>query len=353
MAAWAPMVPLVKARAGLDEATLGLLLLCLGGGSILAMPPAGALTTRFGCRQVLVISLVLICAALPLLATLSSVPWLFATLFLFGAGMGSVDCVVNVQAVIVERASGRSMMSGFHGLFSLGGIIATAAMAALLSAGASPGTSALCIVALMIAATVVAAPGLLTYGTETQGPAFAFPRGPVMLIGVLCFVVFLTEGAMLDWSALFLTSVRNIDASQAGLGYTAFAITMTIGRLTGDRVVRHFGGRTLVMLGSLTAAAGLGLATLVPSWQAALLGYALVGAGCSNIVPVMYTAVGRQKAMPEAVAVVAITTMGYSGILVGPAFIGFLADATSLSVAFLTLAILLTGVAATARLLRA
>jgi MFS family permease len=158
---------------------------------------------------------------------------------------------------------------------------------------------------------------------------------------------------MLDWSALFLTSVRNIDASQAGLGYTAFAITMTIGRLTGDRMVRYFGGRTLVMLGSLAAAAGLALATLVPSWQAALLGYALVGAGCSNIVPVMYTAVGRQKAMPEAVAVVAITTMGYSGILVGPAFIGFLADATSLSVAFLTLAILLTGVAATARLLRA
>jgi predicted MFS family arabinose efflux permease len=353
MAAWAPLVPLAKARAGLDEGTLGLLLLCLGAGSMVTMPLAGAATTRFGCRLVLIVSLALICCTLPLLATIASVPWLFATLLLFGAGMGSVDCVINVQAVIVERASGRSMMSGFHGLFSLGGIIATAAITALLSAGASPGASALGIVAVMIAATAASARGLLPYGTDAQGPAFAWPRGPVLLLGTLCFVVFLTEGAMLDWSALFLTSVRDVDPAQAGLGYTAFALTMTIGRLTGDTVVRHVGGGRLVTLGSLAAAGGLVLATVVPSWQAALLGYALVGAGCSNIVPVMYTAVGRQNVMPEAVAVVAVTTMGYAGILVGPAFIGFLADATSLAVAFLTLAALLTGVAMTGRLLRA
>ncbi len=352
MATWAPLVPLAKARANLDEGTLGLLLLCLGSGSIVAMPPAGALTTRFGCRRVLVVSVALMCAALPLLATVSSVPGLVAALLLFGAAMGSVDCAANVQAIIVERASGRSMMSGFHGLFSLGGIIGAAGVTALLSAGVPPLAATTAVVALMGAAIVTAAPGLLRHGSESQGPAFAIPHGAVLFIGVLCFVVFLTEGAMLDWAALFLISVRDIQPSHAGFGYAAFALTMTIGRLTGDAVVRRVGGKAVVVLGSLSAAAGLVAATLVPSWEAALLGYALVGAGCSNIVPVMYTAVGRQKVMPEGVAVVAITTLGYAGVLVGPAFIGLLADATSLSVAFLTVAALLVGVAVSGRLLR-
>jgi MFS family permease len=352
MATWAPLVPLAKARAGLDEGTLGLLLLCLGVGSIVAMPPSGALTTRFGCRRVLVISVGLMCVALPLLATLSSVPWLVAALLLFGAAMGSVDCAANVQAIIVERASGRSMMSGFHGLFSLGGILGAAGVTALLSAGLPPVAATVSVVALIGAAIVAAAPGLLTHGSESQGPAFAIPHGAVLFIGVLCFVVFLTEGAMLDWAALFLISARDIEPSHAGFGYAVFALTMTVGRLTGDAVVRRAGGKTVVVLGSLLAAAGLVTATLVPAWEAALLGYALVGAGCSNIVPVMYTAVGRQQIMPEGVAVVAITTLGYAGILVGPAFIGLLAEATSMSVAFLTVAVLLVGVAAGGRMLR-
>ena len=352
MATWAPLVPLVKARAGLDEGTLGLLLLCLGAGSIVAMPPAGALTTRFGCRRVLVVSVMLMCVALPLLATISSVPWLVATLLLFGAAMGSVDCAANVQAIMVERASGRSMMSGFHGLFSLGGMVGAAGVTALLSAGVPPLAATISVVGLMGAAIVGAAPGLLTHGSESQGPAFAIPHGTVLFIGVLCFVVFLTEGAMLDWAALFLISVRDIQPAHAGFGYAAFALTMTIGRLTGDAVVRRAGGKAVVVLGSLLAAAGLVLATLVPAWEAALLGFALVGAGCSNIVPVMYSAVGRQRVMPEGVAVVAITTLGYAGILVGPAFIGLLADATSLPVAFLTVAVLMLGVALGERLLR-
>ncbi|MCF5504452.1 MFS transporter, partial [Pseudomonas syringae] len=129
VASWAPLVPYVKQRMGLDEGTLGLLLLCLGVGSILSMPLAGALAARFGCRRLLVCSTLLICLCLPLLATISSLPLLIAILFLFGASMGGVDCTANVQAVIVERASGKTMMSGFHGLFSLGGIVGAAGVA--------------------------------------------------------------------------------------------------------------------------------------------------------------------------------------------------------------------------------
>ncbi|MBV9637245.1 MAG: MFS transporter, partial [Methylobacteriaceae bacterium] len=135
---WAPLVPFAKARAGLDEGALGLLLFCVGGGAILAMPPAGALAARFGCRRVLIASAALVCATLPVLATASSVPLLAAALVAFGAGAGGFDCVVNVQAIIVERASGRALMSGFHGLYSFGGMVGAAAVSALLGAGSLP-----------------------------------------------------------------------------------------------------------------------------------------------------------------------------------------------------------------------
>lgn len=352
MAAWAPLVPFAKARAGLDEGTLGLLLLALGAGSILAMPLAGALSARGGCRLVIVLSTGLMIVTLPLLATMAGMPSLVVALFLFGAGVGALDCAMNIQAVIVERASGRAMMSGFHGLFSLGGIAGAGGVSALLSLGISPFGAALAVVVGIAAALAVAAPRLLAYGSARDGPAFAIPRGIVLFIGILCFILFLTEGAVLDWSAVFLTGVRGADPAVAGLGYAAFALTMTAGRLSGDLIVQRVGRDRVIVLGSLCAATGLALATLVPAWEAAVLGYALVGAGCSNIVPVLFSAVGRQTAMPESVAVPAITTLGYAGILAGPAAIGFVAHLTSLPTAFLVIALMLIGVAASARALR-
>ncbi|WP_300733338.1 MFS transporter [Pseudomonas sp.] len=352
LAAWAPLVPYAKARAGLDEATLGLLLLCLGAGSILAMPAAGLLATRYGCRRVLTGGTLLICLTLPLLATVSSIPLLIATLFVFGAGLGVVDSTVNLQAVIVERASGRTMMSGFHGLFSVGGIVGAAGVSALLALGLSPLWAIVAVVVVILAALLKAAPHLLPYGSESTGPAFAVPHGVVLFIGLLCFTVFLAEGAMLDWSAVFLTTEKHIEDAYAGLGYAAFAMTMTVGRLLGDVIVSRLGARTVIVLGGLFAAGGIALATLAPGWEMALLGYALVGVGCSNIVPVLYTAVGKQTVMPENIAVPAITTLGYAGILAGPAAIGFIAHASSLGSAFLLIAALLVAVAISGRILK-
>ncbi len=352
VAAWAPLVPYAKARAGLDDGTLGLLLLCLGVGSIIAMPVAGALAARFGCRRVLTVGTLLIALSLPLLATVSGMAALVATLFVFGAGLGAVDSTANLQAVIVERASGKTMMSGFHGLFSLGGILGAAGVAGLLGLGLSPLGATLAVVVLILAALIKAAPHLLTQRMQSPGPAFAVPHGVVLFIGVLCFIVFLAEGAMLDWSAVYLTAERGLDTAYAGLGYAAFALTMTVGRLTGDAIVRRVGAKRVIVWGGLTAAAGLALATLVPAWEAALIGYALVGAGCSNIVPVLYTAVGKQTLMPESIAIPAITTLGYAGILAGPALIGFIAHGSSLNLAFMLVALLLLGVAASARVLR-
>ena len=352
IAAWAPLVPYAKARAGLDEGTLGLLLLCLGVGSILAMPLAGILSSRFGCRRVTTGGALLICTALPLLATVSSIPALVAALFMFGAGLGTVDSTVNLQAVIVERASGKNMMSGFHGLFSLGGIVGAAGVSGLLGLGISPLGATLVVIVMLLIALAKAVPHLLPYGSERSGPAFAVPHGIVLFIGGMCFIVFLAEGAALDWSAVFLAQERGIDTAYAGLGYAAFALTMTAGRLTGDKIVRRLGATRVIVFGGLTAAAGLFLATFAPGWQAALVGYALLGAGCSNIVPVLYTAVGKQTVMPESIAVPAITTLGYAGILAGPAVIGFVAHGSSLSFAFALMALLLVAVAIGGRVLK-
>ena len=171
------------------------------------------------------------------------------------------------------------MMSGFHGQFSFGGIAGAAGVTALLGAGSSPLAATLCVSAAILVLLVMAAPYMLPYGARREGPAFAIPHGVVLFIGALCCIAFLAEGAVLDWSAVFLASTRGMETSFAGLGYAAFALTMTVGRFTGDRIVQRFGGTNVIVFGGLCAALGFTLAALVPFWQAALLGFALVGVG--------------------------------------------------------------------------
>jgi predicted MFS family arabinose efflux permease len=351
MSAWAPLVPYVKARLGIGEAELGLLLLCLGVGSLLAMPVTGVLAARLGCRRVILAAGMLASLILPCLSLAESPLQLGIGLFFFGAAIGTLDVAMNVQAVMVEKASGGALMSGFHGLFSVGGFVGAGGMALLLWLGLSPLWSS-AVAAIIVAIVLIAAgPHLLRAPESTErGALFVLPHGAVIFIGVLCFIVFLVEGAILDWSALFLTATRGLDASQGGLGYAAFAIAMTCGRLTGDRIVRRFGGKRVLLLGGLCAAGGFFVAVSAPSAAVAMIGFVLVGLGASNIVPILFSAAGNQTAMPASLAIAAITTLGYAGILAGPALIGFVAHASSLNIAFAGLGCALLLVAGSARL---
>src|ERR1700689_2461312 len=263
-ATWACLVPFAKANTDLDEGTLGPVLLCLGVGSILAMPTAGALSTRYGCRVVLTGSSLVACAALPLLATVSSAQLLAIVLFVFGAALGSADCVMNVQAVIVDRASGKPLMSGFHAFYSLGGIVGAASVSVLLIFGATPLNSTLAAVVVVVLAVLIAYPGLLPYGNPAEGPPFAIPHGVVLFLGVLCFIVFLVEGSMLDWSAVFMAEQRGTAPARSGFAFASFSTAMTLGRLIGERVVARIGRRPVVVVGALLAAGGITLATLIP-----------------------------------------------------------------------------------------
>lgn len=350
IAAWAPLIPYAKDRLNIDEGILGLLLLCLGAGSIITMPLAGALAARFGCRLMILIASLLLCISLPFLATSASIPALTITLLIFGAAIGTVDVVVNIQAVIVEKASGRAMMSGFHGLWSVGGFIGAGVVSGLLGAGISPLVAVLCVVVVIVGLLLAFGKHLLPYGSEKKNaPLFVLPKGIVLFIGFLCFIVFLAEGSMLDWSAVFLTSLRGVDFSHAGLGYFLFSVAMTIGRLSGDRIVQVLGGKKVILFGGICAALGIIIAIFIPTWIASLIGFGLVGLGASNIVPILYSVLGRQKVMPANLAVSAVTTLGYSGILVGPALIGFVAHTTSLTFAFWGVAAMLLLVAASSR----
>lgn len=170
-----------------------------------------------------------------------------------------------------------------------------------------------------------------------------------MFIGFLCFVMFLAEGSMLDWSAVFLTTLRGMAPSQAGMGYAVFAIAMTLGRLNGDRIVNGLGRYKVLLGGSLCAAVGIIIAISIDSPIAALIGFMLVGLGASNVVPILFTAAGNQTVMPANLAVASITTIGYAGILAGPAAIGFVAQLSNLSVAFGCVAVLLLTVTASAK----
>lgn len=352
MSAWAPMVPFAKERLGLQDAALGTLLLCLGIGSILAMPLAGALTSRLDCKRVIVCATLLMCAMLPLLAQVSSPLVLGGVLFLFGAGLGALDCAMNIQAIIVERGHSRPMMSGFHGLFSVGGVVGAGGVSGLLNLGLPPAYTLLAVAVVIAMLLGLSAAHLLPYGGNSTGSAFARPKGVVILIGTFCFILFLTEGAVLDWSAVFLTEAHHVPTLQAGLGYAAFAAAMTVCRLVGDNFVHKIGPHRTVMAGTLIAATGLALAALVPSWQVALLGFALVGVGCANIVPILFSLSGKQTEMPENVAVPAIATLGYAGVLLGPAGIGFISHGSSLATALLLLSALLMGAAVSVRRLK-
>ncbi|HIH7538969.1 TPA: MFS transporter [Yersinia enterocolitica] len=348
MAAWAPLVPFAKERIGLNDASLGLLLLCIGVGSMLAMPLTGVLTAKWGCRAVILLAGAVLCLNLPLLVLMNT-PVALA-LLVFGAAMGIIDVAMNIQAVIVEKASGRAMMSGFHGLFSVGGIAGAGGVSALLWLGLSPLAAIIATVALMIILLLTANKNLLQgSGEPHDGPLFVLPRGWVMFIGFLCFVMFLAEGSMLDWSAVFLTTLRGMAPSQAGMGYAVFAIAMTLGRLNGDRIVNGLGRYKVLLGGSLCAAVGIIIAISIDSPIAALIGFMLVGLGASNVVPILFTAAGNQTVMPANLAVASITTIGYAGILAGPAAIGFVAQLSNLSVAFGCVAVLLLTVTASAK----
>ncbi|QNK01436.1 MFS transporter [Dyella telluris] len=350
IASWAPLVPFAKHRLGVDDGQLGLLLLCLGMGSVISMPLTGILSARFGSKPIIIAGGLGLALVLPLLS-LANAPWILGlALLAFGASLGSLDVAMNVHAVDVERAANRPLMSGFHALFSVGGFAGATLMTLLLSFHLGAFASSLLCSALLLLAIAAAWPRLLRATNAEEGPLFVMPHGIVLVLAGLAAITFLAEGAILDWSALLITDKALVTKAQGGLGYTLFASAMTVGRLGGDAITARIGDRAALIWGGIIAISGFVILLLTPVPFIAMAGFLFIGLGASNVVPVLFRQAGSQRAMPAALAVAAITTTGYAGILLGPAGVGFVAKGVGLPIAFAMLAVLLCAVPACARL---
>ena len=338
-ASWAPIIPFAKANTGVDEAALGLLLLCLGIGSVISMPITGWLCARHGTRPMILISAMIMACALPFLAYLVTYWALAVTLLIFGAAIGTLDVAMNIHAAEVEKRSGRALMSGFHGMFSVGAICGAGFVTLLISYGIAPLIATLCVTGSVIIAILWVQSHYLITKSDAPEP-FRPPSGIVKWLALLAGIAFLIEGAIMDWGALLMIERAVFSMEQAALGYIAFSITMVIGRLSGDYVVPRIGRRAILLSGGTLVFLGLIAITTLPSPAPNLIGFAVIGLGAANLVPVVFSAAGQQSDMDPNMAVASVTFVGYAGILLGPAIIGFGAQYTSLPLAMASLALL-------------
>ncbi|ASW09928.1 MFS transporter [Rhizobium sp. 11515TR] len=351
LGAWAPLVPIVKQRLQIDEGMLSLLLLCMGAGSIMAMPFTAYLTSRSASRHIIPAAVMGLMAIVPVLATVDNAPSMCIALFSFGMCMGTNSVAMNLQAVFVENDAGKPLMSGFHVMFSLGGIVGSAIVTILLGGGVAAGSAALVVSGTVGILLLCSISGLLPHRgiRGARAPTFASPKGIVLVLGLLSLLAMLAEGGVLDWGALFLIESHGISLTLAGFGYTGFTAAMMCGRLCGN-IIRSRYGDQAVLSGSATLACfGFGVSLLIPNNIAVIMGFILVGAGLANVVPILFTLTGKTKVMPPNMAVSAVLSVGYTGIIIGPALLGLVAHATNVQVAFVLLCCAMAIVAAAAK----
>ena len=339
-AAWAPLVPLLRERLMVGDDVLGMLLLCIGVGSLLTMPLSGALAMRLGCRRVVITAAILFAVILLLVSCVDALVLAVPAVLIFGAVMGCIDVVVNIVAVLVEKGIGRRIMSGMHGFWSLGGFVGAGLYGVWVGGlGLTAFQSTAIASVLILTLTAVFGRNLILYGGG-GGTLIAIPRGIVVFVGITAFIAFLSEGAVMDWSGVYLTIVRGMDLSLAGIGFSVFSAAMLLMRFLGDRTTRRIGQCPVAVGGALLTFVGILLVMFAPVDTLLYLGFFAIGIGSANIVPVFFSLMGRQNVMPVSAAVSAVSTMGYLGILAGPAAIGFVSSLTTLQTAFAMLAVL-------------
>lgn len=357
LAVWAALVPYAKHRLGVDEGAFGILLFFVGLGGFLAIPIAGTMTARFGCRAVLCFALPTMFMTTIALATVSNTILMTISLMAYGALMGVTEVGVKVQCALVERAIGRQMMSSFHAMYSLGGIVGAILMAALLSLGASPfWSSTMMTIAAICLVFGYCRPYFLPYADveeKNTGNAhdkhkrklFTLPKGIVFALGIVCFLLYTCEGVMLDWAALFLNTERGVPTSQSGIAYAIFASTMTLGRLLGDRITLRFGSERVMAVSACIAASGLLIMVFAGTNWLAFLGITLIGGGYANLTPLLFSLASRKTTIGMSETVAGVATLGYLGLLIGPAMMGFVGNYLGLGAIFVLESVLMLTVA--------
>jgi predicted MFS family arabinose efflux permease len=332
-ATWGVHVPTVKTHFGLGERALALAMLAAGVGALLALTQAGRVVGRHGPRTVTLVTGLVCSLCIAALIAFQSYAALLALMFAYGMGNSLFDVAINAEASELELVSGRPLMSGFHGMFSLGGMAGAAVGGIVLAAGGAAqqhliGVAAVC--ALAVAGGCVV---MLRMEGATRGSAgLNVPRGALALIGLLASLGLIAEGAMYDWSVLYMKQELKSDAATAALAYASFSAAMAAARFGGDWVRARFAAVPLLRASGALGAFGMALALLAGHPTAALIGFAMVGLGFANVVPVLFSAAARVPGVSPAHGIAAVSSLGYLGMMAGPPLIGLIAEAQSLTV---------------------
>jgi predicted MFS family arabinose efflux permease len=352
-ATWGVHVPTVKAHYGIDEAQLGLAMLAAGAGAMFGLTSAGRWIGRHGARRMAAICG---CIYALLLAGLIAMPGYFALLALlaaFGLVTSVFDVAINTEAAQLELEGGKPLMSGMHGMFSLGGMAGAASGSAALAAGLGAQAHLLWVAVAMMAAVAVAStrmlPPVAAAGEAAGSHGFRLPRGTLAVLGVLAALGLIAEGAIYDWSVLYMQQELHSPQQQAALAYASFSAAMAAARFGGDALRARFSPAALLLGSGLLAAAAMTLVLLTHLPWVALLGFAGVGVGFANVVPILFGASARVPGVEPASGIAAVSAVAYLGFMAGPAVIGLLARASSLTAALYVVVVFAVALAASAR----
>lgn len=341
---WVSRLPRLQELYQADDGTIGIVLLASSVGAVGAMPFTGWAIIKNGSRRITLFAVLAYCAIVPLIPLMPNIPSLMFLYLFLGVVTGMLDVAMNAQAVMVEKLYKRPIMTSFHALFSIGMALGAwcGALFADLKFELQDHFLIVVIAALLLGLWAVRNfihdrpdPTL-----KHEGPLFRLPSQALISIGIITFCCMLGEGAMSNWTVNYMENIAKASESLAPIGLSAFAVAMTVGRIFGDRVRAHMGDKKLIMVGGIVATIGILILLIVATPYATIAGAFLVGLGLSTIVPIAYSIAGNTKDLPSGVGLAMVTTVGYSGFLIGPPLIGFLADWQTLRVALGCVAIL-------------
>ena len=326
---WVARIPDAKTKLGLSEGTLGIALFSAAVGALIAQVLSGWLISKYGSRRVTLGFALFLCVAVALLGNLWSLPTMMLGLALHGAGIGGMDVAMNVQATEVERGYGKPIMTSFHGMWSVGSLLG-AALGGLIAGVPLSINLHLPLVGLVSAGIVWFAARALINDDNSQheksGASFAFPKGALIGMGVMAFCVLCAEGAVADWSTLYMRDSLRLPPQSSTLAFALFSGTMAVGRFIGDAITQKL-GQANVLRGS-GALIVIGIISVIASSAAipVIFGFMLMGAGLCCVFPLILSMASRVPGISAGLAISAMATMGYTGFLVGPPTIGLLAE---------------------------
>lgn len=341
---WVSRLPRIQEQFQADNGTIGLVLLAMSFGAVVAMPFTGWLIIKNGSRTISLVSLIIYCAFVPFIPFMPGILSLIFLYVIIGVSTGMLDVAMNAQAVMVEQKYKKPIMTSFHAFFSIGMALGAWCGAFFANLRVDLSDHFIIVVALSLVAVLWVRRNLIQDKPEASvvmdGPLFRIPNQSLLSVGIIAFCCMMGEGAISDWSVNYMENIAGSSESLAPIALSAFATAMTVGRLFGDRFRGMLGDTKLIMLGGLISTAGISLVLLLPVPNVSIFGFFMVGLGLSTIVPITYSIAGNTKDLPPGVGLAMVTTVGYTGFLFGPPIIGFIADLSNLRLGLLVVAVL-------------